>query len=99
MPQLSERTRKICMEDINKEIAKRTPPAPEQPTDGGGKGKDDEIKDPPPAPPKLTRTLYKSNLIPYQLTVKSDDDIEKILSDLRRKLEKELEDNGEFKLV
>ena len=99
MPQLSQRTRNACIDDINREIAARLPkpqvtPSGEKEADGNG-----QVSDPPSAPPKVTRTLFKSNLIPYQPIVETEEDIEKILSDLRVKLEKELKEKGEFKLV
>ncbi|WP_343336882.1 BREX system P-loop protein BrxC [Terrisporobacter petrolearius] len=99
MPQLSQRARTSCIEDINKEVAKRLPKPESIPTGGGDKGGSGKVIDPPPAPPKVTRTLYKSNLIPYQPIVETEEDIEKIISDLRSKLEKELKEKGEFKLV
>ncbi len=99
MPQLSQRTRNSCIEDINREIVKRVPKPEVTPTVGEDIGNNGELLDPPPAPPKIIRTLYKSNLIPYQPTVETKEDIEKILNDLRSKLERELQENGEFKLV
>ena len=99
MPQLSQRTRNACIDDINREIAARLPKP--QVTSSGGKetNGNGQVSDPPSAPPKVTRTLFKSNLIPYQPIVETEEDIEKILSDLRVKLEKELKEKGEFKLV
>ena len=85
--------------EFNREIAKRAPKLSikqEGKENTGGSG---TISDPPPQPCKTIRTLYKSNLLPYQATVETEDDIEKILDDLRRKLEKELKESGEFKLI
>lgn len=99
MPQLSQRTRNSCIEEVDREIAKRAPKLSikqEGKENTGGSG---TISDPPPQPCKTIRTLYKSNLLPYQATVETEDDIEKILDDLRRKLEKELKESGEFKLI
>ena len=99
MPQLSQRTRNACIDEINREIAARLPKPQVTPSEGKEANGNGQVSDPPPAPPKVTRTLFKSNLIPYQPIVETEEDIEKILSDLRIKLEQELKDNGEFKLV
>lgn len=98
MPQLSQRTRNTCIEEINREIARRIPKTPPQPEGGENTGSG-EVADPISQPPKITRTLYKSNLLSYQPTVETEEDIDKILDELRRKMEKELKENGGFKLI
>ena len=48
---------------------------------------------------KEIRKVYKSNLISENIVISNQEDIERLLNDLRNKLEKELKQNGEFKLV
>ena len=48
---------------------------------------------------KEIRKVYKSNLISENSVISNQEDIDKLLNDLKNKLEKELKQNGEFKLV
>ncbi|MFR4671115.1 MAG: hypothetical protein ACLT69_14950 [Intestinibacter bartlettii] len=57
----------------------------------------DIIKDPPVV--KEIRKVYKSNLISENSVISSQEDIDRLLNDLKNKLEKELKQNGEFKLA
>ncbi len=52
-------------------------------------------------PPQVKETVLipKSSIIPYQPVIKSKEDIEVLMKSIKDKLEKELEENGEFKLV
>ena len=43
--------------------------------------------------------IAKSSIIPYQPVIKSREDIDKLIKSIEIKLEKELEEKGEFKLV
>ncbi|MDO7203420.1 hypothetical protein Q5M85_03450 [Paraclostridium bifermentans] len=43
--------------------------------------------------------VSKTHMMPHQPVVSSVGDIETILRDMRTRLEKELNDNGEFKLI
>lgn len=43
--------------------------------------------------------IAKSSIIPYQPVIKSKEDIEVLIKSIKDKLEKELEEKGEFKLV
>ncbi|MDY2735840.1 hypothetical protein, partial [Intestinibacter sp.] len=90
MPQLSDRTKKNCIDEIDREYDRRNE------TPGGG-GK---VVDPPVTPVvKEIRKVYKSNLISDCPVISSEDNIDKLLDNLRKKLEKELKEKGEFKLV
>lgn len=46
-----------------------------------------------------TILIAKSSIIPYQPVIKSREDIDKLIKSIEIKLEKELEEKGEFKLV
>ena len=48
---------------------------------------------------KEIRKVYKSNLITENSVISSQEDIDRLLNDLRNKLERELEQSGKFKLV
>ena len=49
--------------------------------------------------PKQTRLVSKTSMIPHQPIVSSIEDIEIILNDMKTRLEKELNEKGEFKLI
>ena len=48
---------------------------------------------------KEIRKVHKSNLISENSFISSQEDIDRLLNDLRNKLEKELKQSGKFKLV
>lgn len=48
---------------------------------------------------KEIRKVYKSNLISENGVISSLEDIDRLLNSLRNKLEAELKQNGEFKLI
>lgn len=91
MPQMAERTKNNCIAEINREVERRKPK----------KEKDEprQVEDLKPQKPKQTRMVSKTHMMPHQPVVSSVDDIETILRDMRTRLEKELNDNGEFKLI
>ena len=92
MPQISKRTKENCISEIDKEQEKRNKNSKTSEDDGT-----DIIKDPPVV--KEIRKVYKSNLISENSVISNQEDIDKLLNDLKNKLEKELKQNGEFKLV
>ncbi|MCU9807466.1 hypothetical protein LEQ06_04280 [Paraclostridium sp. AKS46] len=91
MPQMSERTKNNCIAEINREVEIRKPKKEED--------KPRQVEDSKPEKPKQTRMVSKTHMMPHQPVVSSVDDIETILRDMRTRLEKELNDNGEFKLI
>ena len=93
--QLADRIRSTSIQEINKEVENR-------------KVKETETVDIPknveenkPEIPKVkqTRLVSKTTMMPHQPIVSSVDDIEIILRDMRTRLEKELNEKGEFKLI
>ena len=92
MPQISKRTKENCISEIDKEQEKRNKES--KTNEGNGT---DIIKDPPVV--KEIRKVYKSNLISENSVISSQEDIDRLLNDLKNKLEKELEQSGKFKLV
>ena len=90
MPQISKRTKESCISEIDKEQEKRN-------SKTSGDYGTDIIND--PSVVKEIRKVYKSNLISENSVISSQKDIDRLLNDLRNKLEKELKQNGEFKLV
>ena len=93
MPQLSDRTKKNCIEEIDREYARRRSKVDKGGDDGG-----DTTIDPPPVVKEIKK-VYKTDLIVDYPVISSEEDIDKLLNNLRVKLEKELEEKGEFKLV
>ena len=91
MPQMAERTKNNCMEEINREVERRKPKKEENTPI--------QVDDLKPQKPKQTRMVSKSHMIPHQPVVSSEEDIEIILRDMRTRLEKELNEKGEFKLI
>lgn len=91
MPQMSERTKNNCIAEINREVEIRKPKKEEDAPR--------QVEDSKPEKPKQTRMVSKTYMMPHQPVVSSVDDIETILRDMRTRLEKELNDNGEFKLI
>ena len=92
MPQISKRTKENCISEIDKEQEKRNK---DSKTSGGSGG--DITNDPPEV--KEIRRVSKSNLISENSVISSQEDIDRLLNYLRNKLEKELKQNGQFKLV
>ena len=91
--QLADRTRNTSIQEINKEAEDRRPkPQVDKPTKVED-DKQDRIL------PKQTRVVSKTTMMPHQPIVSSVDDIEIILKDMRTRLEKELNEKGEFKLI
>ncbi|MGL6105626.1 BREX system P-loop protein BrxC [Romboutsia sp.] len=89
--QLSERTKNTSIQEINREAEKRKP---KPPVDQPG-----QVAVPPTPAPKKTRVVSKTTMMPHQPMVSSTEDIEIILKDMRTRLEKELNEKGEFKLI
>lgn len=86
MPQISDRAKRNCIEEIDRESAKRN--------------KDDNTGNENISPVvKKIRKIYKSSLINSQPTISNQEDIEKLLCDIRSKLESELKNEGKFKLL
>ena len=92
MPQISKRTKENCISEIDKEQEKRN----KESKTNGGNGTD-IIKGPPVV--KEIRKVYKSNLISENSVISSQEDIGRLLNNLKNKLEKELKQSGKFKLV
>ncbi|WP_270659444.1 BREX system P-loop protein BrxC [Paraclostridium bifermentans] len=91
MPQMAERTKNNCIAEINREVEIRKPKKEEDAPR--------QVEDSKPEKQKQTRMVSKTYMMPHQPVVSSVDDIETILRDMRTRLEKELNDNGEFKLI
>ena len=92
MPQISKRNKENCISEIDKEQEKRT----KESKTNGGDGTN-IIKDLPLI--KEVRKVYKSNLISEKSVISSQEDIDRLLNNLKNKLEKELKQSGKFKLV
>ena len=92
MPQISKRTKENCISEIDKEQEKRN-----KESKTNGDDDTDIIKDPPVV--KEIRKVYKSNLISENGVISSLEDIDRLLNSLRNKLEAEIKQNGEFKLI
>ncbi|OLS37724.1 BREX system P-loop protein BrxC [Bacillus sp. MRMR6] len=94
----SDRLKVRCIDEINNEIAKRkktivTPPI-HPPVGPGGT----TIIDPPTVY-KETKTISKSTVLRGTKTIENDDDIERLLNELRLELKRELKENTIIKLV
>ena len=90
--QIAERTKNTSIQEINKEAEQRKP----KPTIDTPKKVEDE---PVIEKPKQTRLVSKTSMMPHQPIVSSIEDIEIILNDMKTRLEKELNEKGEFKLI
>lgn len=106
MPSRSDRMKNICITEIDIEEQKTNPaPPPTQPINtGGNNGTSKPVNglgsiNEPPTRVKTTRNIAKSSIVPYQPVINNKEDIEKLLESMRTRLEKELEENGEFKLI
>lgn len=93
MPQLSDRTKKNCINQIDREYARRNE------THRGGNDGEAIVDLPVPLVVKEIKKVYKSSLISDCPVIGSEEDIDKLLNNLRVELEKELEEKEEFKLV
>ncbi|MGL4914534.1 MAG: hypothetical protein ACRC3Y_19100, partial [Romboutsia sp.] len=106
MPSRSDRMKNIAITEIDVEEQRRKPTPPPVPPKvvGGDSGNDKpvvgggSVKE-PPAKVKTTRNVAKSSIVPYQPVINNKEDIEKLLESMRIRLEKELQENGEFKLI
>ena len=100
IPDKSDRIKNQCIKEIDKEHKKRTPIETidyVEEDNGGGSAaltiEETMTKE------KETIFIAKSSIIPYQPVIKSKEDIEILMKGIKDKLEKELEEKGEFKLV
>ena len=91
--QLSERTKNTSIQEINNEAERRKPKPSVDTTQNIGEEPPKVVK------PKQTRVVSKTTMMPHQPIVSSVEDIEIILKDMRTRLEKELNEKGEFKLI
>lgn len=93
IPDKSDRIKNQSIKEIDTEYKNRMPDKviePEEDNGGGGSlvlTQDKAI------------LIAKSSIIPYQPVIKSREDIDKLIKSIEIKLEKELEEKGEFKLV
>lgn len=105
MPSRSDRMKNICITEIDTEEQRRKPEPPIQSTSINGNnntnesGKESGSVNESVIKVKTTRNIAKSSIVPYQPVINNKEDIERLLESIRINLEKELEKNGEFKLI
>lgn len=98
IPTTAEKVKESCIKEIDKEVKKiqeelykHTPKTDET-------GEVNEPPTPPVVKPK-PQSIYKSSLLTYNDVIKSSDDIDKLVEDLRKTLLKELEEKGQLRLI
>ncbi|MDD6736561.1 MAG: BREX system P-loop protein BrxC, partial [Clostridiales bacterium] len=93
IPDKSDRIKNQCIKEIDMEYKNRMPDkvteSEEDDCDGGSAVLIQQ----------KTILIAKSSIIPYQPVIKSREDIDILIKAIETKLEKELEEKGEFKLV
>ena len=94
----SDRLKVRCIDEINREMAKRnTPSIPKSIPTNAGTGGTTIVE--PPLEYKQTKTISKSTVLRGTKTIENEDDIETLLNELRKELQKELKENTIIRLV
>ena len=99
IPDKSDRIKNQCIKEIDNEYKNRIPKGAEDRVNDCGGGSAVLTKEDNKQEDKEAVLIAKSSIIPYQPVIKSREDIDKLIKSIEIKLEKELEEKGEFKLV
>lgn len=99
IPDKSDRIKNQCIKEIDIEYKNRIPKGTEDRVNDCGGGSAVLTKEDNKQEDKEAVLIAKSSIIPYQPVIKSREDIDKLIKSIEIKLEKELEEKGEFKLV
>lgn len=94
----SDRLKVRCIDDIANEVERRKPPVTPPPTVPTGTGGATVI-DPIIEYKAKTKTISKNTILRGTKTIENTEDIEAVLDEIRKQLQKELEDASVIKLV
>ncbi|CKF00717.1 BREX system P-loop protein BrxC [Bacillus paranthracis] len=94
----SDRLKVRCIDDIANEVERRKPPVTPPPTVPTGTGGATVI-DPIVEYKAKTKTISKNTILRGTKTIENTEDIEAVLDEIRKQLQKELEDASVIKLV
>ncbi|MCT6901727.1 MAG: BREX system P-loop protein BrxC [Lactobacillus sp.] len=94
----SDRLKVRCIDDIANEVERRKPPVTSPPTVPTGTGGATVI-DPIVEYKAKTKTISKNTILRGTKTIENTEDIEAVLDEIRKQLQKELEDVSVIKLV
>lgn len=94
----SDRLKVRCIDDIANEVERRKPPVTPPPTVPTGTG-DATVIDPIVEYKAKTKTISKNTILRGTKTIENTEDIEAVLDEIRKQLQKELEDASVIKLV
>ncbi|HDX9577015.1 TPA: BREX system P-loop protein BrxC [Bacillus pseudomycoides] len=96
----SDRLKVRCIDDIANEVERRKPRVEPKPTTNPSTGTGGAtVIDPQPVYTTKKKTLSKNTLIRGTKTIENNEDIEAFLDEIRKQLQKELEDASVIKLV
>ena len=99
IPDKSDRIKNQSIKEIDMEYRNRMPEEILDDEDDCGGGSAVLVKEETKSVVKEVILIAKSSIIPYQPVIKNREDIDILIKAIETKLEKELEENGEFKLV
>ena len=99
IPDKSDRIKNQSIKEIDMEYRNRMPEEILDDEDDCGGGRAVLVKEETKSVVKEVILIAKSSIIPYQPVIKNREDIDILIKAIETKLEKELEENGEFKLV
>ncbi|MGM7634990.1 BREX system P-loop protein BrxC [Bacillus sp. Hm123] len=94
----SDRLKVRCIDEISHELERRKPPVTSPPVTNPGTGGTTVVEPKEKYVPKK-KTLSKNTLIRGTKTIESEEDIEAFLDEIRKQLQRELEDVAVIKLV
>lgn len=96
MPTTAEKIKLKCIELIEKEYEKRSKDLYKQEEKKSGDVSEVEL---PPIVKPQPKIIYKSSLINFNDIIKDEDDVEKVVKELRETLLKELKEKGQIRLI
>lgn len=99
MPITAERMKMQCVEILEKEQEKINKALYEQVKQNQGTGAVNEEKTPPVVIKTQPKNIYKSTLITFNDVIDNEEDIEKVVKELRSTLLKELKEKGQIRLI
>lgn len=99
IPDKSDRIKNQSIKEIDMEYKNRMPEETIEDEGNCGGGSAGLVKEETKSVVKEAILIAKSSIIPYQPVIKSREDIDKLIKSIEIKLERELEEKGEFKLV
>ena len=98
IPTTAEKVKESCIKEIEKEVERIQRDVYANTPKEGGTG---EVKEKPPtvAAKQQPKCIYKSSLLTHKNIIESEEDVEKLVDELKKTLLKELKEKGQLRLI